>query len=136
MKFIKDNRGVTAYSIMLLALLVLSLVLLNGIAITLKQNQKTQANIPIGLETAVNYCGITHRIFPSECIINRVYECDGNYILRSGCLGVGDVILDKDGDYANWCGYTSLEGALPNCGDYWIDVTGKDCTKSNNLCLK
>ncbi len=120
---------------MLLALLVLSLVLLNGISISLKNNREARANIATGLEIAISYCGGTHQIFPSACIINRVFECDGNFILRSGCLGVGDIILNKNGEYANWCGYTSLEGALPNCGEYLIDVTGKDCTKYNNLCL-
>ena len=135
MKLIKDNRGVTAYSIMLLALLVLALVLLNGISISLKNNEKARASVKTGTDVAINYCGATHQIFPRECIITRVYECDGNFILRSGCLGVGDVILNKNGEYANWCGYTSLDGELPNCGEYWLDVYGQDCIESNNLCL-
>jgi len=135
MKLINDNRGVTAFAIMLLALLVLTLVLLNGISISLNKKNQAQTNIVAGEEIAISYCGNSHQIFPPGCLISRVYECDGNYLLRSGCLGVGDVILDKDGEYANWCGYTSLEGKPSNCGEYWIDVHGDDCTESNNLCL-
>jgi len=133
---IKDNLGVSSFGIMLLALLVLTVVLVDGIAISMRKNEQANADLKSGEQTAVGYCSQSHEIFPEQCKISRVYKCNEYYILRTGCIGVGDVILNSQGKYANWCGYTSLEGDAPECGQYWIDVYGQDCTETNNLCLK
>jgi len=131
----KNNFGVSTFAIMLLALLVLSVVLVDGIAITVRKNEEAKAGIISGEKIASNYCTQSHEIFPVQCKISRVYKCDEYYILRTGCIGVGDVIINNKGEYINWCGYTSLEGEAPKCGQYWIDVYGLDCTETNNLCL-
>lgn len=133
MKLTKDARGVSAVSIILLGLLALSVVLLNGTSITLKNKEKARSHQ--GLNVATSYCSKTNPVFPAECKVTKVYACDGNYLLRSGCLGVGDVILNQRGEFVGWCGYTSLEGAKVDCGQYWINQAGNDCTKSKNLCL-
>jgi len=131
----KNNYGVSSFAIMLLALLVLTVVLVDGIAISVKKNEEAKAGIMTGEQIALNYCSQSHEIFPVQCKISRVYKCDEYYILRTGCIGVGDVIINNNGEYVNWCGYTSLEGEAPECGQYWIDIYGQDCTENNNLCL-
>jgi len=135
MNILNDKRGVSAMSIMLLALLVLSVVLLNGISITLKNNEAVEAQETIGIRTALGYCNKSHEKHPIECNITEIYRCDSNYLLRSACYGVGDIILSNSGDYVRWCGYASLDGQRSDCGRYWFNEKGKDCTKFNNLCL-
>ena len=130
---IQDKTGVSAMSIMLLALLVLSVVLLNGTAIAVKGKEKTESQQ--GKNVAVSYCSKSNPVFPVECKITKVYKCGNNFLLRSGCIGVGDIILNQRGEFVEWCGYTSLEGTRVECGKYWIDDKGNDCTKSNNLCI-
>jgi len=130
-----NNFGFSSFSIMLLALLVLTLVLVNGIAITVRNDARANTGIMSAYEIATRYCSQTHEIYPEQCKISRVYKCDEYYILSTGCIGVGDVIVNNKGEYLNWCGYTSLDGDSPECGEYWIDVYGQDCTQSNNLCL-
>lgn len=134
MRFIKDKRGVSAMSIMLLALLVLSVVLLNGTSIAIKSKEKTESQQ--GKNVAISYCAKANPVFPAECKITKVYQCDSNFLLRSGCIGAGDIILNQLGEFVKWCGYTSLEGVQADCGKYWIDAQDNDCTKSNNLCIK
>ncbi|MBU0597989.1 hypothetical protein KKF61_03245 [Patescibacteria group bacterium] len=118
---------------MLLGLLALSFVLLDGI--TIKVNQ-VLANAQQGREAALGQCFNVHDKFPRDCIVNQVYRCDKTYIIRTDCLGVGDVILNNQGEYQNWCGYTALDGAQPQCGQYLIDEAGRDCLAGKNLCLK
>ena len=131
-----NNRGVSSFIIMLLALLVLTVVLIDGIAITVRKNEQAQASIKTGEQIAIDYCSQSYEIFPEQCKVSRVYKCDEYFILRTGCIGVGDVIINNKGEYINWCGYTSLDGDSPDCGEYWIDIYGQDCTETNNLCLK
>ncbi|MDP2684127.1 MAG: hypothetical protein Q8P20_03650 [bacterium] len=131
----KNNLGVSSFAIMLLALIVLTVVLVNGIAISMRNNEQANAGLKSGEQIATDYCLQSHEIFPEQCKISRVYKCNEYFILRTGCIGVGDVIINNKGEYINWCGYTSLEGQTPECGQYWIDVYGNDCTENNNLCL-
>ncbi len=131
-----NNRGVSSFAIMLLALLVFTVVLIDGIAITVRKNEQARTGIKSGEQIAMDYCDQMYEIFPEQCKISRVYMCDEYYILRTGCIGVGDVIINNQGKFINWCGYTSLDGEAPECGEYWIDVYGQDCTENNNLCLK
>ncbi len=135
MATIINQKGVSSFAIILLALLVLVVVLANGIAISVRKDKVAQADQLSGLEIALSYCSSTHEKFPEQCKVSRVYQCDSNYLLRTGCIGVGDVILSKSGDFVRWCGYTSLEGEAPSCGTYWVDTSGSDCTKTKNLCL-
>lgn len=132
---IKNNSGVTSFAIMLLALLVLTVVLVNGIAISVRQDKQAKNSIKTSAEITAYYCFNPYQIFPEQCKISQVFKCDNEYILRTECIGVGDVIIDNQGVYKNWCGYTSLEGQAPDCGEYWIDSNGDICTESNNLCL-
>jgi len=133
MRFLKDKRGISVFSIMLLALLVLSVVLLNGISIVIRQKEKIQ--LQKGKRIAISYCAQSYEKFPPECKITKVFQCDNKYLLRSSCLGVGDVVLNQQGKYVKWCGYTSLDGRGIDCGQYWIDAEGNDCTQFKNLCL-
>ena len=133
----KNKSGVTSFAIRLMALLVLTVVLIDGIAISVRKNETARAGVKTGEQIAVDYCSQTHDKFPEQCKVSRVFKCDEYYILRTGCNGVGDVIINAKGEFVNWCGYTSLDGNTPECGDYWIDVYGNDCTEEdNNLCLK
>lgn len=131
----KNESGISSFAIMLLALLVLTVVLIDGIAITVRKNEKAKVEVKSGKQIARDYCSQSYEIFPEQCKISRVYKCDEYYILRTGCIGVGDVIINSRGEYINWCGYTSLDSEPPDCGEYWIDIHGQDCTEDNNLCL-
>lgn len=135
MKLLKNNKGVSSFAIMLLALLVLTVVLIDGIAISIRKNEEAKAGIKSGEKIATDYCSQKHEIFPEQCTITHVYKCNEYYILRTSCIGVGDVIINNQGKYINWCGYTSLDRDNPECGQYWIDIYGHDCTETNNLCL-
>ncbi|MFH0804891.1 MAG: hypothetical protein V1916_01705 [Patescibacteria group bacterium] len=126
----RNQRGVSALFITLFGLLALSVVLLDGIAVSAQQRREAQA----GTRVATNNCGQMHVVFPAQCPITAVYRCGGRYILRTDCVGVGDVVLDSRGGYQGWCGYTSFDGPSPTCQGYNTDHTGTDCTKGTNLC--
>ncbi|MFH1207870.1 MAG: hypothetical protein V1668_04750 [Patescibacteria group bacterium] len=127
-----DERGVGMQAIILFGTLALAVVLLNGIAINVKQNEAVQS----GKSIAVGYCGQTHDNLPPGCTITEVYNCDSHYILKNNCLGTGDIILSASGAFQTWCGYTSLDGAPVNCQQYWFDAQGHDCRLTKNLCKK
>lgn len=127
-----DNRGVTGLTIILFGLLTLAVVLLNGIAMTAqgKAHQRAQE------QKVAGYCSQTHEKLPPECRITEVFRCGERYILRSNCLGVGDVIVGREGQLVTWCGYSSLNAPSQDCRPYLSDKKGRDCTKTNNLCAK
>lgn len=133
MNLAKNKKGISVNSIILLGLLALSVVLLNGISISVKRAEAGQAK-KSDLETVTSYCWRPHEKFPSECSITKIFACDSGYLATTDCFGVGDLILDKSGNYAGWCGYTVFGEPEEDCGRYWIDSGGKDCFKSNNLC--
>jgi hypothetical protein len=128
----KNQQGVSSLSIILFGLLTLSLVLLDGISITLNNNETYR--LLKGKEKATASCFKANDKFPPECYATSVYKCDSRYILDSNCLGVGNVILDKFGDYYAWCGYNSLEGNNVACGKLIKNKNGGDCLKTKNLC--
>ncbi|MDD5040318.1 MAG: hypothetical protein PHY34_04175 [Patescibacteria group bacterium] len=134
MRFIRDRRGVQAVSIILFGLLALSVVLLNAISITVNQRKHAAAMERSGETAAISFCGTAHSRFPEQCLVARAYQCGGTYILQSNCIGVGEVILDKNGDFLKWCGYATLDQTAPDCGRYWMDAQGRDCTATKNLC--
>lgn len=127
-----DQRGVGLQATILFGTLVLAVVLLNGIAINVKQNEKAQN----GKSIAVGYCGQTQKNLPPECTITEVFSCGDHYVLKNNCLGTGDVILTGGGAFQAWCGYTSLDGAAVSCQPYWRDPQGRDCQLTKNLCKK
>ncbi|MFA5135149.1 MAG: hypothetical protein WC505_05210 [Patescibacteria group bacterium] len=129
-----DNRGISAVAIILLGMMALSVVLLDGISINLKQKEEARAAVAAGLQRAVALCGNPAERLPEDCPIVAVYQCDANYILTSDCMGVGDVLLSGSGEYVAWCGYASIDTAVRECGRYWLDAEGNDCTLGNNLC--
>ncbi len=117
-------------AIILFGLLALTVVLANAIVITANE----QNAIAAGRNTALGYCGESHPRHPDGCIITGLYQCEDYYILQSNCIGVGDVILDKQGATVDWCGYTSLDTPAPTCQYYRYDNQGANCLQSNNLC--
>jgi len=129
----KNKKGVTATAIILLGLLALSVVLLDGTAIALGNKNKKKTDQ--GKKVAISYCTKANPAFPAECRVSRVYKCDDIFILRTGCSGVGDVIINSTGEFVSWCGYTALGEETAECGKYWLDAKGFDCTQTNNLCL-
>ena len=133
-----DQRGVTVFAIMLLALLVLAVVLLNGISISVKQQE--QARAAAGSSASVNiaqtFCNKSYRVFPQECRISKIFQCDSQYLLETNCLGVGKVILYKSGNEKVWCDFTSFEGTRVECSAYWKTENGSACAMINNLCQK
>jgi len=135
MKLIFNQKGVSATAIILLGLLALSVVLLDGTSIALKKQEANASQR--GQTFATSYCGATHEKFPPECLVNRVYNCRGGYLLRSACAGVGDVVLDQAGHFSKWCGYTAIgTTTAANCSQYLLNSDGSDCTKTKNLCLE
>jgi hypothetical protein len=128
----KDERGVGMQAIILFGTLALAVVLLNGIAINVKQNEAVQD----GKEIAIGYCGRTHQKLPPECTITEVFDCGDHYLLKNNCLGTGDIALATNGSFQAWCGYTSLDGAPVSCQPYWLDPQGRDCQLTKNLCKK
>lgn len=129
-----NMRGVSALSIILLGMVVLSVVLLNSISIFLQEKEDNQ--LPAGEEIAVSYCKQGHEKIPPSCTITTVYKCGTKYLLGSSCLGVGNIILDQQGEFISWCGYTSLDEAPEDCNQYLVDEEGNECVKTNNLCQR
>lgn len=127
-----DQRGVGMQAIIIFGTLVLAVVLLNGIAITLKKNEAVKS----GRDVAVGYCGQTHQKMPTGCKVIEVYNCSDHYLLINNCLGTGDIVLSSKGAYQAWCGYASLDGAPVSCQPYWFDPQGRDCRLTKNLCEK
>lgn len=130
-----EQSGFPGMWIILLGLLALSAVLLDGIAITLQKAEAERSRERSGREIAVSYCGRPHERHPETCSIAEVYHCDSHFLLRTTCPGVGDVVLDSDGHYLDWCGYNSLDGPAPTCSRYVIQPDGAVCTQTTNLCL-
>jgi len=89
-----------------------------------------------GEDIVLKYCQQSHDKFPEGCLITKVFQCDDRYILRNDCYGTGDIILNKLGEFVDWCGYTSLGEIGVDCQPYWFDSQGSDCTQTNNLCDK
>ncbi len=112
--------------IILFGTLALTLVLLNGIALTLDRQQ------PSG-DLADQYCQANYERLPSTCPITAVYDCQSHVVLRSGnCPSVGDIILDTDGSFIEWCGYATLgPDAPPDCQPYYRTPSGADCLVTN-----
>ncbi len=127
-----DQSGVGMQAIILFGTLALAVVLLNGIAIKVKQNEKAQK----GEEVAIGYCGKAHEKLPAECSVIEVHRCGANYLLINNCLGTGDIVLNHTGGMEAWCGYTSLDGTTVSCQQYWFDSQGNDCRLTKNLCKK
>ncbi|MFA6553768.1 MAG: hypothetical protein WCT27_05055 [Patescibacteria group bacterium] len=128
----QDQRGVGMQAIILFGTLALAVVLLNGIAINVKQNERAQS----GKSTARGYCGQPYEKLPAECSITEVYSCGTHYLLKNNCLGTGEVVLAANGAFQAWCGYTALDGTPVSCQSYWLDSQGNDCRLTNNLCKK
>ena len=130
-----DQRGVTVFAIMLLALLVLTVVLLNGISISIKQQEQARAagnGAPVNITQT--FCNTSYRIFPPECRISKIFQCDSQYLLETNCIGVGKVILYESGSEKVWCDFTSFEGTRVECTEYWTTEKGGACPVTNNLC--
>jgi len=87
-------------------------------------------------ETIMQYCQQLHENYPPTCPITKIYQCDDYYILGSDCLGTGDLIVDSQGNLLSWCGYTAIDTKSTDCGEYWLDKSGANCTETNNLCIK
>lgn len=134
MSLLYDKRGISAVAIILLGLMALSVVLLDGISINLKQKEQARAAEVAGKQRATALCGNVAEQLPRECPIIEVFQCDASFILRSNCIGVGDILLNSKGEYVAWCGYTSIDTEVRECGRYWINDNGDDCMLSNNLC--
>ncbi|MFA5051608.1 MAG: hypothetical protein WC544_00925 [Patescibacteria group bacterium] len=126
-----DQRGVSMMAIILFGTLSLSVVLLNAIAINIDQNTHAQS----GRKTAVGFCGQPHPNLPAGCQVSEVYNCGDHYLLKNNCLGTGDIVLDINGKFVNWCGYASLDGPATSCQAYWRDAKGQDCRLTKNLCI-
>lgn len=127
----KDQRGLTMTAIILFGTLSLSVVLLNAIAINVKQSEQMHQ----GKDVALGYCGQAHPNLPTGCLVTEVYNCGDHYLLKNNCLGTGDVAIDKYGNFMNWCGFASLDGPSTSCQAYWQDPQGRDCRQTKNLCL-
>ena len=116
-------------SIILLGLLSLSVVLLNGISITINQKNASREKIISA------YCFNGSNLYPPGCNITKINRCGNNYILGSDCLGVGNIIVNNDGKILDWCGYTSFDSTpAPDCSNYQVDARGNNCLLTKNLC--
>ncbi|MBI5037239.1 MAG: hypothetical protein HZC01_00815 [Candidatus Kerfeldbacteria bacterium] len=122
------HGGISARWIILFGLLALSLVLLNGIAINVNQANPDK-------EIAERFCGQRHAQYPIECQVDQVFGCADHYVLRSTCVGVGDVVVKASGETILWCGYTTFGGAeSPSCDAYERIAAGQTCL-THNLCI-
>ncbi len=121
---------------MLLALLVLAVVLLNGISISIKQQEQARAAVRNSstVNIAQTFCNTSYSVFPQECKISKVFQCGSQYLLETNCHGVGKVILDQSGKEKVWCDFTSFEGTWVECSEYWETESGDTCPITNNLC--
>ncbi len=123
-----SSAGVSPRWIILFGTLALTLVLVNGIMLTLAD----QADH--GTSVAAQYCGQSHERFPVECSVTGVYDCDSHYVLQSDCIGVGEVVLDREGTMIAWCGYTAFDAPTsPSCIKYNRTPEGTNCV-TTNLC--
>ncbi len=128
---INNNKGVSATAIILFGLLCLTLVLVDIISIQTSQAKKTQAIVA----RASRYCGQNHQKFPLQCPVTRVFDCAGYFILQTDCLGVGNVILNGQAEFKDWCGYNSLDTQAQSCVESLNSARWQSCLESDNLCL-
>jgi hypothetical protein len=128
---IDNNKGVSATAIILFGLLSLTLVLVDIISIQTSQAKKTQANVV----QATRYCGQNHEKFPPQCPVTKTFDCAGYFILQTDCLGVGNVILDGQAEFQEWCGYNSLDTQAQSCAESLDSARWQGCLESDNLCL-
>lgn len=119
-------------AIMLFGLLVLSVVLLDGMAISVNAPEQALANRNVVRRM---YCHKAYGTFPPQCLVTAMYSCGDHYILQSSCLGVGEVIVGERGQFQAWCGYNAFGTKSPDCQPYRLDARRRDCTKTDNLCV-
>lgn len=131
MKPATNQQGISALSIILLGMLALSVVLLDAISINLQQRSALAEQ---HTSVADQYCFRSHEKYPPECNVTSVQHCGQYFMLTSNCLGTGVVIVNSQGEYLDWCGYTTLEGVPTSCGQLTIDSQGKNCANAKNLC--
>ncbi|MFZ6035787.1 MAG: hypothetical protein ACOYUK_01470 [Patescibacteria group bacterium] len=121
------SGGISARWIILFGLLALAMVLLDGIALSVNRGDSAD-------DRAESYCATVPRQFPAECPVTQVYACGQRYIVRSECVGVGDLIIDQQGSVISWCGYTTFDATqAPDCRPYETHQ-GELCPPTHNLC--
>ncbi|MFH1236388.1 MAG: hypothetical protein V1685_05660 [Parcubacteria group bacterium] len=131
-----DTRGVGTTAILIFAVFALTLVLGNGIMMSLNNQRKAdmaQAQIA-GFEVVQQLCGEAYNQNTPECKITRAVACGKYFLLRSDCEDTSPVLLNTSGVVIGTC---SSDGALTaeRCEKYLKPYSVLTCLEEENICV-
>ena len=133
---LRDTRGISTTAILIFAVFALTLVLGNGIMISLNNRQKAdiaRAQI-VGFEVVQKLCGEGYDQNTPECSISRAVACGKYFLLRSDCEDTDPVLLNTKGEVLGTCSSTGLI-TVERCEKYLAPYTIRTCLEEENICV-